>query len=277
MSTEITKYDDVQQKDESVRIEFTKLIDYYSQFFTDKQLDALVYFWYRLDLQTISELTEIREDVLSEWLMDVKFKQAIQAGLGRRKEILSEGLEKAAAKALKVVTDLLDADVQPREKGFVEKIRTARWVLDKMNVDVAGNKEESDGPAVMTESTAKLVADELRKMLSGGPEQVPVEVSKLFKDDIVDGEIVDLSSYYSIVDSEDAFVEEGIINVHRDTLKLQCHLCYKWFNSLILHLAHEKSHPNITLIFYRAHFGIPDYIPLASDERFFEILSKKIK
>jgi hypothetical protein len=251
------------------------LMEYYRRFFSPKQIDVLLLFWYGLDIGDVSEYSQVSISILDTWLSDPAFVSAVKAGRGRQQEILTRELERQTVKAMQVVNSILSKDVDPGERGFSEVAKTARWLLDKFTVNPNQQGDDTRNTARMDEATAKILAEELARLNHGTSERT-VDIERLMRNDIIDGEIIDAARYVKVVSRMDLSVNHGILNVYKndDEIKLQCHLCGKWYTSLISHLRNNSIHKGISADFYRTHFGIPSTVPLVVDEELLDILER---
>lgn len=276
--SEITRVEDKAQ--ESTKQSLKNLLSHYSQFFNPQQIDALVYFWYGYSLSEVSQALDINESLVSEWLSKKTFKEAIQAGSGKRQEILINRLESHALKAVDFVGEVMDEPITHKDKGFREKISLTKWILDRFGGGLnTGTNTESGNTIKMDKETARIFADEIRKTASQSrlESETPVRIEEVFREDTIDGDVVDPSVYYKLVDSKDAYVEYGIVNIIKideDDYQMQCHLCGKWKNSLTMHISKSSTHSKINLTIYRKQFGIPNHIPLSVNDDFLEIIDK---
>ena len=265
----------IEEANSEVRAQLGTLLQHYRNFFTAVQIEALIMFWYGYAVEEIAEALELNEEIVYEWRETPQYKQAIIQGLGRKDEVLIHSMERSAFKAMKMIDSALSTEIDPSEKGFGEIIKTARWLLDK--VDFNPNKEEtqesSAGMARMDEGTAKIIAEEVARIT--GQRVSVADPKDFFKEEIIDAEEIKLSSYYRIIAKGDnALVESSLINVRKEEGEwvMQCHLCGKWKSALSGHIGIVHKEMGVTR--YRAHFGLPRHVPLTVNEEFLEAIKE---
>lgn len=266
--------------DKTTKVELSNLVEHYSQFFSPLQIDALFYFWYGYTPADIAKTLDISDDLITEWLSNKAYKEAIQAGKDRKKEVLINQLESHALKAVDFVGEVMDSDISNEDKGFREKINLAKWIIEKMDVRLDPEADEDSRRNIrMDAETARIFAEEIRKtaVQSSQGTNADIKVEEIFREEPIEGEVIEPLNYYNFVDSSDSLVDYGVVNVrltNDDEYKMQCHLCGDWKSSLYTHLAKSSKHSRITLDMYRRQFGIPKHIPLSISEEFLEIVEE---
>lgn len=278
-------------EDKNTKIELVELLTHYEQVFTFPQIEALMMFWYGYTPKQIVDELNIAGDQLQFWLGDRLFLEAIQAGKNRRKEMVADELEKMSLKALQVVKEVLDLELDPSTRGFKDIVATAKWVVDKNIVRVDNGEDNSEKSYSKIEpETLKILADHLK---THNPDEKGVTIESLVLSDVVEGKVTSLAEYYNLVSSKDSVLANyGVINVHIpsevdsngqliqhstnvEEAKMQCHICGKWMAGLKLHIT--KSHADMGIINYRRHFGIPDGLPMSVDDSFYEMIEEKLE
>lgn len=266
---------ELQVQQELLKEDLERVIDYYSNKLSPQQIDCLIYLWYGWEVPEISKQLGIGENIIDEWMNSRYFLEAVRAGYGKKREIINYGLEKNLLRAVMVVQELLNEDIPFESRAFSEKIRTARWLVEKLGFDTllkTPEQQETQHTRIDAQ-TARIIAEELRNSSLGSNENV--EVAALFReDDIIEGTIVNPVIYYNFVEKKEVFTEPGHVNIYLDDedYKFQCHLCGSWVGSISAHLARVPRHENVSTSMYRKHFGIPDYVPLSASDRFLEII-----
>lgn len=260
------------QAEQKVAEGLLNLVNYYSPFFNQNQIDSLIYFWYGMSKEEVAESQGLSLSVIGNWLQDTKFIQAIEAGKYKRREILAHGMENLGILAYKKLKDNLTMDIDPESRAYAEQIKTARWVMDSMNLGMGDSTDKNKESSSINEETARMIAEQLKNIkIESKPSE---KMSDLWKEDnVVDGKIVDPIVFYRKVDTTEINSEYGYVNIHKDTCKLQCHICGSWFTSIASHLA-AGAHTGINGTTYKRHFGLSELVQLTVTDEILEKLAE---
>ena len=253
-----------------------KLIQYYQDFFSDIQVKFLIYIWYGYPINYAKEKTGISDELLQKWMSDPRFVNAINVGQRHKEKFLQVGIENAALVASHFLQEFMLADIPFDDlKALRLKLEAAQFLLKHKNSLTGGSSEDNSKFYLpITEETAKIVAEHINK----SDEEI-VSIKQIIEenDEVVDAEFKDLADYYNFVATDNAFVDEGYINVLKvddETFKFQCHICGKFYQSLDVHIS--KKHSQIGIKAYRHIYGIPKNLPLSVNENFLEIISSRL-